>query len=84
MFLLALAPLAACSQPEVDTPSVEQRIERQIGRQVHDTVTVHCPDGVKWQTGGDFHCFARDSGGNQERITVSMETDGGAYSWQVG
>lgn len=80
---LALLPLAACGTDEVDTPHVEDVIARKMTKEVDDVVRVSCPSGVTWESGRDFHCIARDGQGAKVRVTVSMETDDGQFSWTV-
>jgi len=85
--LLLIAPLlVACGgeQSQADIPKIEHGIATGVRQQVHTRVTVDCPDQIEWKPGSDFHCFATDGQGRSSRVTVSMENDGGDWSWELG
>lgn len=86
--LAVLASLGGCGDSGIDMDATLPAMEREIATEVQDQsgardVEVECPDDVKWETGQDFRCVARD-GRSSALVTVHMESDAGEYVWSVG
>jgi hypothetical protein len=79
--LLAALLLAGCSGQAVDTDEIEATIAKQMRDQIDGNPNVACPDGLDWQTGGEFHCIAKVDG-QTARVTVTMENDTD-WTWKV-
>lgn len=99
-FAVAIFLLVSCgddpSSPNEDTafsPNMAD-IENEISDQWEEQagfkdVEVSCPDPIEWRVGEEFHCTGSILGmgggrGDPQRVTVYMENEDGAYTWQEG
>jgi hypothetical protein len=80
----AMLALTGCSSGyEPDMSDIESQLQTGL-KDNQLNATVDCPDQIDWNTGNDFHCIATDKQGRTARVTVTMESDDGAYTWTLG
>ncbi|MFH7242901.1 MAG: DUF4333 domain-containing protein [Spirulina sp.] len=82
--LLAMAPLAACSN-RLDVPTVEATIKADIERQGRRLALreVRCPGEVTRQAGAFFRCVGELDPEGTFTINVTQQDDRGTVTWDV-
>ena len=71
---LTAATLGACGS-NVDRQDLETKIADFVAKQTGTTIDVHCPDGVKADTGNRVRCTTELSGAPTD-ITIQFVGDG--------
>jgi hypothetical protein len=67
----------------VDTPLVEQSIEREILRQTGELVDVHCASFLLVKPGDGFECSGTTDAGGDFTIDITLQNDHGDIVWKV-
>lgn len=86
--IAALLLLTGCAgmlrSDPLDVSMVEREVEAKYSEEIGIVVDVTCPEGVEWETGGEFRCQLTSDDFAGTLVTVYMETDDREWSWQVG
>lgn len=84
--LLAVVLTSCSGSSSESTQEIEQAIQKDMAKQLDmkpSKLTVDCPTTITWRVGEDFHCVAEADPGARVRVTVTMESDDGSYTWEA-
>jgi Domain of unknown function (DUF4333) len=79
--LAALAAMAVGCTKILDKRGLEAQLATEV-QQNGPALTVHCPDGVKAQSGATFQCTATGTDGSSFALTVTQTDAKGDVTWK--